>query len=206
MKSFRFLPIALLLCSFAFADENLPSQEKDVKSDDNQRISIYLHPVTLIAGMAAEPIPAFIYITGEYPISKFNSIIINPSIWTGGEDVFFRVGTGLGIRHFASGEASGLYLQLMPSIHYVSIDVKDDVLGKITGRIMDVMGYIGYSAKYAGISIFFDVGIGYQWAALSRDKSKKNDDEDSDSFFVPTSASGRYLYGDINFGIGIPLF
>jgi hypothetical protein len=205
MKMFRLLPIALLLCSFAFADENLPSQGKDAKSDDNQRISIYLHPSTLILSMAVDEFPLFLYITAEYPISRFNSIIINPSIWTGGADVFFRAGTGLGIRRFANGEANGLYLQLMPSIHYISFDFKDDLLGKTTGRMIDVLGYIGYSAKYSGISIYFDVGLGSQWISLSRDRKNKEEDDDFDAFFNK-NASGRFFAFDVNIGIGIPIF
>jgi hypothetical protein len=137
MKFSRFLPF-MLLCSFAFADENSPvcgSEEalpgascrgRDIGLDANQRISVYLHPFTTVGSLATELVPFLLYLTGEYPLSRFNSLIVNPSLWSGrseenGDD-YFKIGTGIGIRRFANGEANGLYLQLMPSIHYLSIE------------------------------------------------------------------------------------
>jgi hypothetical protein len=221
MKFFRFLPLALL-CSFAFADENLPvcgseqalpgasCRGRDVGLDANQRISVYLHPFTMVGSLATKEIPFLLYLTGEYPLSRFNSLIINPSLWSGkSEDLdFFRIGTGIGIRRFANGEANGLYLQLMPSLHYLSVEEGvfwgDVEIAKVTksGSVFDILGYIGYSAKYSGISVYFDVGIGYGWVSL------KGGERDKDNIiaFAATAKSGKGLAFDVNVGIGIPLF
>jgi hypothetical protein len=193
MNLFRFLPL-VLICSFAFADENLPvcgseqalpgasCRGRDIGLDANQRVSVYLHPITLITSLAQEGMPLFLYITGEYPLSRFNSLIINPAIWAGGDGDFFRIGTGVGIRRFANGEANGLYLQAMPSIYYLNI-IKEK------GSMWDILGYIGYSAKYSGMSIFWDIGLGYGWLSINND----------DNFVL------KGLKLDINFGVGIPI-
>jgi hypothetical protein len=150
-----------------------------------------------------------LYLTGEYPLSRFNSLIINPSIWSGkNEDVdYFRTGTGVGIRRFANGEANGLYLQLMPSIHYLSIEEpiymgnEIFIISTKSGSVFDILGYIGYSAKYSGISVYFDIGIGYGWVSL------KGGERDKDNIvaFAATGKSGKGLALDINIGVGIPL-
>ena len=209
----RFAVLIVFLCSVSFA-EDLPvcgsenalpgasCRGRDVGLEDNQRISIYLHPVTLISTLAVKEVPLFLYLTGEFPLSRFNSLIVNPSLWTGSNDNgldFLRVGSGVGIRRFANGEANGLYLQLMGSLHYLSIEQKIySASASISGPLADILGYIGYSAKYSGISVFFDFGLGYSFSSI---KAKGSIDDDSWAYDLGNNAG---LALDINIGLGIP--
>jgi hypothetical protein len=68
--------------------------------------------------------------------------------------------------------------------------------------VFDILGYIGYSAKYSGISVFFDAGIGYGWVSLKGGEKEKN----NIITFAATGKSGKGLAFDINIGVGIPLF
>ena len=73
---------------------------------------------------------------------------------------------------------------------------------KITKGFPFIWGYIGYSAKFSRIRLFFDVGIGYAWNSLYPDP------EDD----LPLLLRGGYnkhlttypgaVSIDVNFGIG----
>jgi hypothetical protein len=140
----------------------------------NKKTSIYLHPISLLTGLCVGEAPFILYLTGEYPLNEYYSLILSPSLWTGGNDEwmggsdYFKLGSGVGIRRFIYGEASGHYLQLMPSAHYLRYQAwhDDDVKRKVSGPKLDVIGYIGYSAKYYYVSIFFEAGMGYRWSFL----------------------------------------
>jgi len=167
--------------------------------EDNERFSVYLHP-TSICGSLLSYEGGFFYLTAEYPLNGFNSIIMTPSIWSGNLLVsgdpgksrstdgrhYFRLGSGVGIRYFINGKSDGFYLQLMPSAYYtrqegywsyertLSRSYDDDIIIQyhdktISGSIIDILGYIGYSAKFSRIRLFFDVGIGYAWNSLYPD-------------------------------------
>jgi hypothetical protein len=179
----KFLPL-VFLCSLAFADEDLPDVDIDLeinkRREANQRVSIYFHPFSLF-------LPAF-YLTIEYPLSKHNSIIINPSMWFFSKDFgaytyilkdeehfrqeeLFRLGSGIGIRRFEKGISEGRYFQLMSSVHYLKIHEYDDESNDYSGPyktysglMADLLGYFGYSIKSYGGSLFFDYGLGYRWA------------------------------------------
>jgi hypothetical protein len=138
----------------------------------NKKISVYMHPISLLTGLYVEEAPLIFYLTGEYPLNEFYSLIVSPSLWTGGNDKwmegsdYFKLGSGIGIRRFIYGEASGHYLQLMPSAHYLKYQAwnSDDVKRKVSGSKFDIIGYIGYSAKYYYVSMFFEAGMGYDFS------------------------------------------
>jgi hypothetical protein len=152
-------PILLLafLCSVAFAEEKKIDRRK----------SVYLHPFTLATGATLKDLPLTFYLTGEFPLSRYNSFILNPSLYLGGDDKYLRIGSGAGMRRFTNPRSSGLYFQLMPSAHYMKMEKKiifmDEQIGtKISSGILaDVLGYVGYSAKFSTIRMFCDLGMGY---------------------------------------------
>jgi hypothetical protein len=174
---------------------------KVAAQESNQRVSVYLHPVSLITSIGTEVFPLLLYVTGEFPISGSNSIIVNPSLWLGEiSDIdYFRIGSGVGIRHFPGGDSKGFYLQLMPSFHYLGIEeIKVyNVKAKSSGVFADVLGYIGHSAKYSNLSVFIDFGLGLAYASV---KASATDGEDSASASLAKSG----LTVDFNLGIGLP--
>ena len=183
----------MLMVALIMAIVTKVSAQEAPNAGDNQRISVYLHPITLIAGLAAEELPFLLYITGEVPLNGSNSLIINPSLWAGdvGGISYSRLGSGIGIRFFPSGEAKGFYLQAMGSANHLSIE-EIDILGakvKVSGFMADILGYIGYSAKYAGVSVFIDFGIGRSHYSIDVNNAE-------------LARNGLTL--DVNLGIGIP--
>jgi len=215
----RVIPLSLILCSALFANSDLPvcggvnaspginCRGRDIGLEANQRISIYFHPITLISSIAVEKSPVLLYLAGEIPMSRFNAIVVNPSLWTGGsagKDIngkdtdYFRIGSGVGFRRYANGEANGLYFQLMSSGHYLEI-------GKNSGSLIDLLFYIGNSTKYSGISIYSDFGFGYKWGFDNKGSSSfKNIRDIPDAVGWVSYRNGLVI--DINIGIGIPLF
>ena len=164
-------PILLFVFSYSvtFADE------------DERKISIYIHPISLITSTAIsliappdEKIPIFLYITSEFPTSESSSIIVNPSLIKGSveNDVcYFRIGTGVGIRRYLALDPIPVfflptlrYLQLISSAHYRNVDKNNH------GFMVDILGYIGYSF---GISSF-DIGFGYEYKYLKRSLEEKS--------------------------------
>jgi len=197
--------LCAFLCSVCFANE-------DLKTD--QRISVYLHPFTLIS-LAADELPFLLYLTGEIPLNEFNSLIVNPSMWVGGlgdgEEVF-RLGSGIGIRHFVNGKTQGLYLQLMGNFHYfLNIKLRDKIVGNEyisgSGSIADILGYIGYSMKFSRISLFSDFGLGYGKNNIKKKSLSNHPDYDwrySDYDWHLADEGKTGLSFDINIiGVGI---
>jgi len=209
MKSLtRLIPLVFSLCSVIFANEDLPvcggvnatpgvnCRGRDIGLEANQRISVYFHPISLISSLAVEKSPLLLYLSGEYPMSRFNALVINPSLWTGGGADYFRIGSGVGFRRYANGEANGLYFQLMGSGHYLSV-------GNQSGSLIDLLFYVGQSIKYSGISIYYDFGLGYTWGGIKSNSYKDIRDVPD---FVRWVAGREGLTFDINIGLGIPLF
>ncbi|MDR0516926.1 MAG: hypothetical protein LBH25_07780 [Fibromonadaceae bacterium] len=172
MKTFRKSIVLLFLAAFtANADLGQFEQEKrniaDPSAIDNTRISVYLHPVMLLIGANAET--TFFYSTIEIPTSLYNAPIIKPSIWLNSE--FSRIGSDFGWRHYPAGRGEGLYLQPSVGFFYFSaydsfsLDFTSDTVKyeekKRNGTWFDVMGYLGYTYKFAYLSIYSDTGIGY---------------------------------------------
>jgi hypothetical protein len=169
-----FIFLLIIFISGANAEDN--------KEQNNQKISIYLHPYSFILTWmlhqwtiaGTDPIPFYrIYLTVEIPLSLSNSLIIQPSLWyseSSGHthieyngkliDKMFRLGPGIGFRHFVNGKGDGLYLQAMNDIHYYSIKELDESAYK-KGFYADLLGYLGYSWKISGLSVFSDIGIGF---------------------------------------------
>jgi len=153
----------------------------------NTRTSIYLHPVSLLVGLEAKA--PLVYVTVEKPFSLYNALIVKPSLWNLGD--LLRVGSDVGLRHYLTGKGEGQYLQIQGGAFYLSSDFIFDTSidwnkeaekkrDKKSTAWYDFLGYYGHSYKYAYVSIYSDVGIGYGCIA------------------------GKCaLIGDYNFGIGI---
>jgi len=207
-KAFIFLLIIFI--SSANAEYN--------NKQNNQRISIYLHPASLfMADLVqninivgdADTIPIYVtYLTFEIPLSLSNSLIIQPSLWyiegtwyyNENEivkvDNLFRLGSGIGVRHFVNRKGDGLYLQAMGNIHYYSIKELDESIYNNKdfyykkGFYADLLGYLGYSWKYSFFSIFQDIGIGIIFPI------------DNPSYKVTVGAYKKPFTVDANLGIG----
>lgn len=198
---FRFFLLFLILYSAVFAEEK----------NNNQKVAIYLHPM-LVFGLLPKDadVPLMVQLTGEVPLSKFNSLIIDPSLvmWEreSGRNIF-NLGTGVGIRNFLGEKATGFYLQSMVSAHYLRIkevhallyydgstwDTKD-YRGTNTGASVDILGYLGYSVKYSSICAFLDAGLGYGWSNVHNNKENSG---------VSLLGQSNGISLDINLGIGI---
>ncbi|MDR1812986.1 MAG: hypothetical protein LBQ87_09195 [Candidatus Fibromonas sp.] len=204
-KSLVFIFLLVIFISGANAEGN--------EEQNNKKISIYLHPCSFVFNWALyhnriagiDPISFYmIYFTFEIPLNISNSLIILPSLWyteSSGStylekdgkliDKMFRLGPGIGFRHFVNGKGDGLYLQAMSNIHYYSIKELDENLYK--SFYADLLGYLGYSWKISGLSVFSDIGIGI--------------------IYPVNNSSRKVIYGlykkpltfDINFGIGLSL-
>jgi len=132
---------------------------------DNSKISIYLHPITLLIGANAKTL--IFYSTIEIPLSLYNAPIIKPSVWNAAS--ITRFGTDIGFRHYLAGRGEGLYLQPQFGLFYLSakdwsfdFDWDEDTgTEKKSGKWFDGMLYLGRAYKFAYISIYSDAGIGY---------------------------------------------
>jgi len=191
-KSLAFIFLLIIFISDANAKYN--------REQNNKKISIYGHPFSsLFIGVWEngwsnslfddKPNIFIAYLTIEIPLSLSNSLIIQPSFWSrsgpfldrfGHEDddeklrldELFRLGLGIGLRHFVNRKGDGLYFQAMSNVYHYSItewnrSTYDNTLfsKKINfyynkGYYADLLGYIGYSWKYSHFSIFSDIGIG----------------------------------------------
>jgi len=192
-------------------------------------VSIYLHPGSyffMAFGAKFDLFPAepdehrddfchLIYLTVEIPLNLSNSLIIQPSLLYSENTIgtymsnhkivgrsieeTYRLGSGIGYRHFLNGEGDGLYLQAMSDIHYYSIKLRQENADKEVsstdvkkGFYADLLGYIGYSWKISPVSIFLDTGVG----VVSPDK-------DSSRESVMFGLWKNFITYDANFGIGI---
>jgi len=195
----KYLLICLLIISTSYAN----TQEEQIAENDNARVSVYLHPVSTLLGIAGfSPI----YLTVEIPFSLYNSLIIRPSYLNLSNfdgDKIFRIGSDFGYRYYLTGKGENLYLQGQMGLfyfrgddHYTSCyyeDGCDDVDANLIPFFsvpnyrkslwLDAMGYIGFSFKY----VFIDVGIGLIMV-INPERVKLFDE----------------LWPDLNIGIGIP--
>jgi len=172
------LLLLVFFCSVVIADENVKVEQK---IETNQRIFVYWHPfstfaVLLTSSVINKEVIVPIYITIELPLDEnYFALIINPSYIFINNINEFRIGSGVGIRHFMRGNADGVYLQLMPSAYYSNSRNEIKLLHQI-----NILGYIGYSKKFSNSvlfrtsknnvlirNFFFDIGRGYGWGALS---------------------------------------
>jgi hypothetical protein len=209
VKKITFIIVFSVIATFA--------QQQETPYGGSTNNSVYLHPISLIVSLFSlenTSIASFTFIslTGEFPLSGRYALIVNPSLFLVYEskdeppgEAFF-IGSGFGIRRFVNGNADGLYLQLMPNVHYF-----EGNNGKISvsGLNMDILGHIGYSIKYSKINFFFDIGTGYGFSHyFSLDKELTEEDTEGDinyRFFGGLLGSKNGLSFDINIGIGIPL-
>ena len=172
------IALLMFLSSSSFAEEK----------DSNQRISIYMHPTSILlftyASAISQGVNFYLEFTGEVPLGKYTSIVVVPSVFNTSDEWIvgwkaFRVGSGIGIRFFPNGKTEGFYFQFMPGVYYVERNNN-------AGIYADALAYAGYSFKFSKFSMFLDIGWG-----LGLPKFLRVLEED---FKV-----------DINFGIGIPL-
>jgi len=172
-KSVAFLFLAFFTANASLnpIDMEEVSREKaiaDPSAMDYTKVSVYMHPVTLLVGANVKLL--LLYSTIEIPMSLYNAPIIKPSVWNGPS--FTRVGSDIGFRHYLAGRGEGMYLQPQVGLFYLSAknwtfnfdyDKDDDLIGykKISGTWYDGMLYLGRAYKFAYISIYSDGGIGY---------------------------------------------
>jgi hypothetical protein len=189
---FKFLPL-VFLCSTVFAYEG-----------EHKEFFVYLHPMSLAHSMFSSPKKdTFIYLTMDYSLNEFYSLIINPSFVysdnlgsmtdsDGSSNYYSRIGSGVGIRRYISDKFSeGFYLQLMPGVYRFKIDYT-------SGIIIDILGYIGYSVRFpSGTAFFLDMGlgvVGYGWNSLPSDDAP---------FWLLAGSPGCHIRSmDYNIGIG----
>jgi len=135
---------------------------------DYTKISVYLHPVSLLVGANIKVL--FLYSTIEIPMSLYNAPIIKPSVWN--SPGLTRVGSDIGFRHYLAGRGEGLYLQPQVGAFYISAknwtsgsivdwDYDEEEARKKRGTWFDGMLYMGHAYKFAYISIYSDAGLGY---------------------------------------------
>jgi len=183
------------------------AQEEQAAKNDNTRVSVYLHPTTMLSALLdLSPI----YLTVEIPFSLYNSLIIRPSYLNishkAEDEKAFRLGSDIGIRNYLAGKGEGLYLQGQIGIFYFrsnnhrcdevcsdAVTVPEPPFYNIyipkKSIWLDVMGYIGYSLKFSNVSIFFDSGFG-RVLGISTETGR-------------TKLSDKF-WPDLNIGIGIP--
>ena len=190
--------VVLLIISISYANE----QETAVQQD-NTRVSVYLHPVSLSLGLLlleleTNIVALPIYSTIEIPFGLSNSLIIKPSLFREKtkERNLLRLGSDIGIRHYLSGKGKGFYLQGQIGLFYYKnkhVDSADSVFYVLPVSItrnswaLDAMGYLGYSWKFSHVNIFVDFGFGAAWEINTKR---------SEPLLMPLP--------DINVGIGIP--
>ncbi|GBU25680.1 hypothetical protein R83H12_02335 [Fibrobacteria bacterium R8-3-H12] len=205
--------IHILIAFFAIT---VFAQQQEMPQEESKNSSVYLHPVTLIGSLASLAVenlylPLWLNLTGEIPFSRRYALIVNPSVFWMYETEeepgnAFYIGSGVGIRRFVNGNADGLYLQLMPNVHYFKGEGKKEnskELSAFSGINADILGYIGYSIKYSKIYWFFDFGVGYGFSHyFSVDKELIEGDSNIRFFGIGTKNG---LSFDINIGVGIPL-
>jgi len=176
-KSRNAVLLVSLLALFANAQE-APTQQDEKKL----RVVVYLHPLPFFVGAAYN---MFMFnSTVELPLSLSNSMVIQPAIWLGSSDGFIldaveyedlvRVGSGVGLRHYANNKGYGFYLQGIASIYYFqaeSIQHKEDgddnywrskitTWKKVKGTVGELMFYIGAAHKWQNMSLSYEGGLG----------------------------------------------
>jgi len=209
VKKIHFLIAFFALTAFA--------QQQEMPQEDSKNSSVYLHPISLMAGFASLAVenlylPLWFNLTGEFSLSGRYALIVNPFIfdWGGstmeGSGKIFSGGSGIGIRRFVNGNADGLYLQLMPKVGYFKGDDFEKENGEkysaFSGINADILGYIGYSIKYSKIHLFFDFGLGYGISHYFSADKELFEDDDIRLIGIGTKNG---LSIDINIGVGIPL-
>ncbi|MCL2282286.1 MAG: hypothetical protein FWC26_03100 [Fibromonadales bacterium] len=141
--------------------------QEQAPEKDNMKTTIYLHPVTLLFGVAAKA--PLIYLTVEQPFSPYNALIVRPNAWIADGSIY-RIGSDLGFRHYLAGGGEGMHLQLQGGVFYLAEDEykiefnwgdDDEKKDKGSSLWWDIMGYFGYSHKFAYASLYSDTGVGF---------------------------------------------
>jgi len=184
------------------------AKEEDYQK--NLRVSAYLHPFSLFWGAAYD---MFMFTsTVEVPLSLSNSVIIQPTVWLGSSDGYIddlveyeklrRVGTGIGMRHYAADKGQGFYLQALAGLYYFSAesisekeseDEYRDFLEittwtKVKGWVGELIFYVGASHKWQNISLFYEGGLGFGY-------------DGTDTYQMGYT---NRLVANFNLGIGLP--
>jgi hypothetical protein len=180
------IPLLIALLA-ANASAQTDAQNMQSAFSDNQRVSVYLHPISFFTAFSAGIYQ--IYSTVEIPLNLSASLIITPDVWfSRGEKEegtnTSRGGSGAGIRYFPGGAGEGLYLQALASAHYYSIKYKEGwwyytSAGTMSnepkkGVSYDLLLYLGNAYKFRSVSIFSDVGAGIGNAKHADDFYKNN--------------------------------
>jgi len=203
--------------------EKIEKKAKEKKAEDyqqNLRVMAYFHPLPLFWGAAYN---MFMFSSSfEIPLNLRNSIVVQPSVWFGSSDghipnitIFLidndgselqyeklkRVGSGIGIRHYALDKGQGFYLQAMASAYYFSAksvssrtdggywDERETVWNKVDGFVGELMFYLGSTHKWQNVGFFYEVGLGFGY----------DDTKTQQLGYINRLAT------NFNIGIGIPL-
>ena len=188
----KLIIIFLLLSSVANAQDEQTTIEntQEIKNEIyDKRVSVYLHPLTLICSAILLDKPAFfLYATIEVPLSLSCSLIIKPSYWHNAPDgllwpdYFDKFGSNIGIRFFPNKETNFFYLQGQAGLFCFS-NKNEDYMN------FDIMGYLGWVKKKSNFNMFCDIGMGFA-------PQKTNT--------MPFIMQASWIF-DWNLGIGIPL-
>ncbi|GBU25830.1 hypothetical protein R83H12_02489 [Fibrobacteria bacterium R8-3-H12] len=155
-------------------------EQKKADYQKNLRVAAYLHPLSLFYGAAYNML--MFASTIEKPLNLSKSVIIQPTIWLGSSDGYIhdvveyekliKLGTGIGIRQYATDKGSGFYLQAIASAYYTSAEslqykeenywdgYKIKSWTKVKCVLGELMLYIGRAHKWQNISFFYEGGLG----------------------------------------------
>lgn len=193
-NSFRNAILSVLfLALLANAEE--PDYQK------NLRVMAYWHPISFFYGAACNMF--MLNSTIEVPLSLSNSVVIQPAVWLGTSDgeilnveyeKLIRVGSGIGMRRYATDRGYGFYLQAMANayfIHAKKIDGSEMPIWKkdVMGAVGELMLYMGLSHKWQRVSFFYEVGMGFGFDGTETEQVG----------YINKLATS------VNIGIGIPL-
>jgi len=201
------------------AEEKKASAKRDEFNPEdyqkNLRVMAYFHPIPLFWGAAYN---MFMFnSTFEIPLSLRNSVVVQPTAWFGSSDVYMpnmtiflvdngrikyekliRIGSGIGIRHYALDKGQGFYLQSIASAYYfsaksLSYRTDDDFWkeneNKVKGMVGELMFYMGSTHKWQNVGFFYEVGLGFGY----------DDTKTQQLGYINRLAT------NFNIGVGIPL-
>jgi len=177
-KIFLTIAIFITVNNYCFSLEEIPittsaTEQNTVNQKDNLKTVIHFHPITLftsIPELVSDESPSGLYyLTIEKPLNLSNSLIIKPSLVLNvkpitlpimsfgkrNDDIYFRLGSDIGLRHYVNKNGQGVYKQGTVGVFFIENRIDNSSFMGI-----DIMGNLGFSKKYKTLTIFFDIGLG----------------------------------------------
>jgi hypothetical protein len=170
------LVLSLMLSSSVMA------QESSNDAAMQNKTTLYVHPLSLIVGAAADILPLMLNFTIEQYLAPKAALIITPNyfMWdlsAGTNDEFSLkgFGAGIGYRKYLGKPASGVYLQTkadigywMGTADYINYSFQNKT-ADFSGIGASILGYVGVKGKWDRISMFIDAGVGYGYLGMEAD-------------------------------------